>query len=70
MNNYEKIIKKTAVEMAEFIDELSNSGEYTCSYCKYYNDYLNDDTEDSFDCDMENCIEGVKLWLLQEVSND
>ena len=39
MNSYEKIIKKTVDEMAEFIDELSNSGEYTCSYCKYYNDY-------------------------------
>ena len=70
MNNYEKIIKKTVDEMSEFIDELSNSGEYTCSYCKYYNDYLNGDTEDNFDCDMQNCVEGVKLWLLQEVSND
>lgn len=60
MNNYEKIIKKTVDEMAEFIDELSNSGEYTCSYCKYYNDCLNN----------KDCVEGVKLWLLQEVSND
>ena len=70
MINYENIKNMTVDEMAEFIVELSNSGEYTCSYCKYYNDCLNNNTEDNFDCDMQNCVEGVKLWLLQEVSND
>ena len=69
MNNYEKIIKKTVDEMAEFIDELSNSGEYTCSCCKFYNDFYKDNQEFEFICEM-NCVEGVKQWLLAEVTND
>ena len=66
MNNYEKIKQMTVEEMAEFINELTNSGEYTCCYCKFYNDFYKDNQEFEFICEM-NCVEGIKQWLLQEV---
>ena len=67
MNNYEKIKNMTIDEMAEFIDEASISGEYTCSYCKIYEDWLKVDTdEDITEYCKYNCINGVKQWLQQE----
>ena len=65
MNNFKRIKNMTVDEMAEFIDELSNSGEYTCSYCKFYNDYLEQDDDSDLQCN-HTCVEGIKQWLLEE----
>lgn len=64
--NYERIKNKTIDEMAEFIDELSNSGEYTCMYCKFHTSNIEDEeTIPEFKC-YRDCVKGVKLWLLEE----
>lgn len=66
ISNFEKIKQMTVDEMAEFIYELTNSGEYTCCYCKPYNDQFKDNREFEFICNMD-CKDGVAQWLLQEV---
>jgi len=38
MTNLERIKNMNTAEMVEFIDELSNSGEYTCDYCSHCDD--------------------------------
>lgn len=54
-----------AEEMAEFIDELTNSGEYTCGYCSHYDD------EEGY---CRNCESkrhnGVLNWLESEVEDN
>ena len=65
MNNFEKIKQMTIDEICDFITELTNNGEYTCAYCKFYDDYYRSDSDLPFTCD-DNCKEGVKQWLLLE----
>jgi hypothetical protein len=62
MNKYEKIKQMTVEEMADLILDFTND-EYTCSYCKFYDDYLTTGVE----CNPDKCKEGVEQWLLQEV---
>ena len=62
MNNFEKIKQMTVDEMAELILDFTND-EYTCGYCKFYNDYLTTGVE----CNTDKCLQGVKQYLLQEV---
>lgn len=55
MNNFEKIKQMSVDEMADFLDKESR-----CECC-IYNDK---------DCTDEECMQSIKIWLLQEVENE
>lgn len=65
MNNYERIKQMTIGEMADLILDFTND-EYTCGYCKFYEEYLTTGVE----CNTDKCIEGVVRWLLQEAKDE
>lgn len=73
MNNYEKIKQMSIEEMAKFIDELTNSGEYTCGYCIY--DYIDEELEECHSDKLGGCTDkirttGIKQWLESEVEDE
>lgn len=49
--------------LVTFIVSLSNSGEYTCSYCQYYHEWLKLPDKDLYNYCRDNCKKGVKKWL-------
>lgn len=49
--------------LVSFIDALSNSGEYTCCYCQFYNEWLKLPDNDLDNYCNRNCKKGVKKWL-------
>lgn len=57
-NNYNKIKRFNKDELAKFIVELTNDGEYTCGYCGYYEGGDGECQKD--------CWKGVKIWLERE----
>ena len=61
MTNYEKIMSMSVEEMADYIFDLGNGGEYCFGYCAYqYDDKYPQD-------DGKGCIGGVIKYLKSEV---
>lgn len=61
MTRYERIMKMTVGELAEYLNDILPEAE-GCQLCAYF--------LDSDDCILVGCKEGRRLWLEEEFDED
>ena len=58
MTNFERLKQIDVEELANFIDIIDN--HYSCRFCGFGKE----------DCEGKSCVEGRKIWLMQESETD